>query len=98
MLRADLTANTSIATNIDSMRDGAVLMVAGPWGDQLVFWRVDGEQWFAFDPDAERGQLFWQPGPVAAETVKLLLAELGSAGTPPFSACPSGTGPATRSC
>lgn len=67
-LALDLATNTSRASNIDSRLDGAVLTVADAAGDPIVFWRVEGDQWFAFMPEGE--QLFWQPGPEAEDILK----------------------------
>ena len=69
----DVAQNTTRAENIDSRRDGAELTLAGPWGDPLVFWRVEGGQWFAFVPDGGGTQLFWQPGPEAEDALQYVL-------------------------
>ncbi|MFT4296878.1 MAG: hypothetical protein QM582_15855 [Micropruina sp.] len=92
LLRSDIAANSSRASNIDSMRDGPVLTLAGPWGDPLVFWRVEGNQWFAFMPDGDRGedQLFWQPGAKATDTVEELLASVTPRPSRTPTAVPSG--------
>lgn len=85
-LALDLATNTSRASNIDSRLDGAVLTVADAAGDPIVFWRVEGDQWFAFMPEGE--QLFWQPGPEALDVLKLLTQRLQ-----PFSPSPTATAP-----
>ena len=63
-LKADFSRNWTHGQNIDSRLDGTVLTLAGPWGDPLVLWRVEGNQWFAFMPDPEGSQsvLATRPG------------------------------------
>lgn len=99
LLRSDLAANSSRASNIDSPRDGPVLTLAGPWGDPLVFWRVEGNQWFAFLPDGDRGgdQLFWQPGAAATDTFKSLLGSVTPRPSTTPTVAPSGD-PAPNQC
>lgn len=82
----DVARNTSRAPNRDSPLDGAVLTLAGAWGDPLVFWRVDGRQWYAFVPGGQGGQLFWKPGPEAEDALQYVLQ---SATTPTATPSPA---------
>ncbi|MBK8461184.1 MAG: hypothetical protein IPL43_14295 [Micropruina sp.] len=93
LLRADISANSSVAMNDDSRLDGPQLTLIGPWGDPLVFWRVGGDQWFAFIKDG-RDQLFWTPGTQAASVIGSLLSRL----TPPSSTAEPEPTPAADYC
>ena len=76
LLRDDLASNVTYGIARDSFPDGAVLTVAGPWNDPLVFWRTDGNTWFARVPDAKGTQLAWQPGPAATAALEAVLDHL----------------------
>ncbi len=76
LLRDDLASNVTYGIARDSFPDGAVLTVAGPWNDPLVFWRTAGNTWFARVPDARGTQLAWQPGPAATAALEAVLDHL----------------------
>lgn len=91
-LKADLAAHIAQGANIDSRPDGTVITLTGAWGDPLVFWRVEGNQWFAFDSEAPDGQLFWAPDSAAADAVDGLLNQISNS-APPASRSPSAVVP-----
>jgi len=95
-LKADFSRNWTHAQNVDSRRDGTVLTLADPWGDPLVLWRVEGNQWFAFMPDPEGSQLYWQPGPEAQKTLQALVDRLKA--TPSATATSVPAIPASDEC
>ncbi|MFT4217671.1 MAG: hypothetical protein QM619_10890 [Micropruina sp.] len=82
VLTKDIATNSVRGMNRDSLPDGPVLTLAGPWGDPLVFWRTAGNQWFASMPDGEISQLVWQPSAKTTQALAALLAEASRKPTP----------------